>query len=128
MMSTSRFAVRAVAVILAACGAPQATIQANEGAPSEVAAVDTERAPAGRTASGATIRLEIAGERITGVAPSESESWLWLPMIDSHVHLAYWSVADQLVKSGVAAVVDLAAPETTLDEAAPGGRTPLHVL
>jgi hypothetical protein len=139
MMCTSRLGVRAIAVALAACGAPQPTIQANEGAPpgatvraegapSGGATVQAEGAPSGRTASGATIRLEIAGEWITGVAPSGSASWLWPPMIDSHVHLAYWSVADRLVKSGVAAVVDLAAPETTLDEAAPGGPTPLHVL
>jgi hypothetical protein len=139
MMCTSRFGVRVVAVVLAACGAPQPTLQANEaaprgapvrveGAPSGGAAVQVDGAASGRTASGATIRLEIAGERITGVAPSESASWLWPPMIDSHVHLAFWPVADQLVNSGVAAVVDLAAPETTLDEAAPGGPTPLHVL
>lgn len=32
------------------------------------------------------------------------------PVIDSHVHLAYWPVADQLEARGVEAVVDLAAP------------------
>lgn len=32
------------------------------------------------------------------------------PIIDSHVHLAIWPVADELARHGVAAVVDLAAP------------------
>lgn len=38
-----------------------------------------------------------------------------LPVIDSHVHLAYWSVADQLAAHGVEAVVDLAAPTVIAD-------------
>jgi hypothetical protein len=41
------------------------------------------------------------------------------PIIDSHVHLAYWPVADQLVAQGVGAVVDLGAPEATLGAPAP---------
>lgn len=36
--------------------------------------------------------------------------YLWPPMIDSHVHLAYWAVADQLAARGVLAAVDLSAP------------------
>jgi imidazolonepropionase-like amidohydrolase len=45
-------------------------------------------------------------------------------MVDSHVHLAYWAVGDELAKSGIEVAVDLAAPERTL--ATPPG--PLHVL
>ncbi len=45
----------------------------------------------------------------------------WPPVIDSHVHLAYWPVADRLVAAGVEGVVDLAAPEATLDPTTPPG-------
>jgi len=104
--------VRLIALtVMGACGSAQPATPAADGAPS------------GHTASGATVRLEIAGERITGVAASDAATWLWPPIIDSHVHLAYWSVADELVKSGVEAVVDLAAPEAML-----GAMTPIHVL
>lgn len=41
------------------------------------------------------------------------------PIVDSHVHLAYYPVADALVAHGVKAVVDLAAPERTLGQPAP---------
>ena len=80
------------------------------------------------------MRLEIAGDRITGVVASagvvagDGATWLWSPIIDSHVHLAYWPVADQLVASGVEAVVDLAAPESALGAAASGAAVGLHVL
>jgi len=36
-------------------------------------------------------------------------------VIDSHVHLAYWPVAEQLAAHGVEAVVDLAAPSVIAD-------------
>ena len=38
-----------------------------------------------------------------------------VPIVDSHVHLAYYPVASQLVVNGIDAVVDLAAPESALD-------------
>lgn len=41
--------------------------------------------------------------------------FLWPPMIDSHVHLAYWDVADQLAARGVLAAVDLSAPIEALE-------------
>jgi len=41
--------------------------------------------------------------------------FLWPPMIDSHVHLAYWDVADQLAARGVLAAVDLSAPLEAID-------------
>ena len=49
--------------------------------------------------------------------------------IDSHVHLAYWDVAEQLAANGVAAAVDLAAPIGSITTAAPSnGGMPLEVL
>jgi Amidohydrolase family len=108
---------RAIAlVIIGACGSPQpATLVADV-------------APSGHTPDGATVRLEITGDRIARVAAGDAVTWLWPPIIDSHVHLAYWAVADDLVKSGVEAVVDLAAPEPSLGEAALGRASGLHVL
>jgi hypothetical protein len=38
----------------------------------------------------------------------------WAPIVDSHVHLSYDPVADQLAQHGVLAAVDLAAPEASL--------------
>src|SRR5687768_724197 len=38
-----------------------------------------------------------------------------IPIVDSHVHLAFYPVADQLAANGVRAVVDLASPESALD-------------
>lgn len=103
---------RVIALIAAgACGSPQ---------PAVLAAAD---APAGHTAAGATVRLAITSDRIAGFTASDAATWLWPPIIDSHVHLAYWPVADELVRSGVEAVVDLGAPEATL-----GATTSLHVL
>jgi len=51
------------------------------------------------------------------VAPSAQLRWP--PVVDSHVHLAYWPVAAELAHHGVLAVVDLAAPEATLGQPAP---------
>jgi hypothetical protein len=47
----------------------------------------------------------------------------WPPIVDSHVHLAYFPVANELAAHGVLAVVDLAAPERTL-----GGTHPVSVI
>lgn len=38
----------------------------------------------------------------------------WPLIVDSHVHLSYWPVADKLAQSGIGTVVDLAAPEASL--------------
>jgi hypothetical protein len=97
--------------IVGACGSPRP------------AALAVDDAPSGHILGGAAVRLEIAGDRIVGVTASEAATWLWPPIIDSHVHLAYWPVADELVTSGVEAVVDLGAPEATLGQA-----TSIHVL
>jgi len=47
----------------------------------------------------------------------------WPAIVDSHVHLAYDPVADELAHRGVLAAVDLAAPEDTL-----GTPSPITVL
>jgi hypothetical protein len=47
----------------------------------------------------------------------------WPLIIDSHVHVSYWPVADSLARAGIGAVVDLAAPEASL-----GTRSPLAVI
>ncbi|MEO8698835.1 MAG: amidohydrolase family protein [Kofleriaceae bacterium] len=77
----------------------------------------------GHTPDGSSVRLELAGTTIARATPAESTAWLWPPIIDSHVHVAFWPIADQLPATGIAAVVDLAAPEHTL-----AARGDLHVL
>jgi imidazolonepropionase-like amidohydrolase len=99
--------VRIALVVLAACGSPQ-TIAPPAG-----------EAPAGRTPDGAAVRIAITGETIAQLAPAsatDATSWLWPPIVDSHVHLAFYDVADQLPPTGIAAAVDLAAPERSLGE------------
>lgn len=104
----------AVGVLVAACGATQPP-----------PAGEPEQPVIGRTAEGTPVRIEIAGDRIASIAPAgdAATTWLWPGIVDSHVHLAYWPVADELAASGIAAVVDLAAPERTL-----GATAQLHVL
>ena len=43
----------------------------------------------------------------------------WPPIVDSHVHLSFDPVGDELAHHGVLAAVDLAAPEATLGTRAP---------
>jgi imidazolonepropionase-like amidohydrolase len=84
-------------------------------------------APAGITPGGEPVRIELTGERIGKLVPAEAgtaaaaAAWLWPPIVDSHVHLTYWPVADRLAAAGVAAAVDLAAPEVH-------GDARLHVI
>lgn len=84
-------------------------------------------APIGRTPTGERVRVELAGERIAKLTPeaaattAASGGWLWPAIVDSHVHLTYWQVADRVAASGIAAAVDLAAPTTR-------GWPPLHIL
>ena len=100
-----------ISLVLAACAAtPSAPPAAEPG-------------PSGRTPDGEDVRLELDGDQISAIVPSDTTRWLWPSVIDSHVHLAYWPVADALVSSGIAATVDLAAPESVLGE-----RQPLHVI
>jgi hypothetical protein len=100
--------VRAVLVIAVACGSPPAVTPTPPSSP-----------PGGHTADGRNVRLSIDGERIAALAPGDASTWLWPPMIDSHVHLALYPVADQLAQTGVLGAVDLAAPERTLAAPSP---------
>jgi hypothetical protein len=51
-------------------------------------------------------------------APADA-GMAWAPIIDSHVHLTYWPVADKLAAHGVLAAVDLGSPERALGDTAP---------
>ena len=146
LAQTFAFAV-AIAFTLAfavlACS-PHAGAPAGEVTPA--GAVGADNAPVGVTPAGEAVRVELAGERIgkllpvgggaraeTGVgaragggggeaagAATGTGEWLWPSIIDSHVHLTYWPVADRLAAAGIAAAVDLAAPEVRV--AAPEAR------
>jgi imidazolonepropionase-like amidohydrolase len=77
---------------------------------------------------GSTARLIVRGDRIAEVATAAgatTHGFAAPPVIDSHVHLAYWAVADKLAAAGVEGVVDLAAPEGELPALA---GAPIHVL
>lgn len=55
--------------------------------------------------------------------PAPDPGIRWPLIVDSHVHVSYWPVADELARTGIGAVVDLAAPEASL-----GRRSPLTVI
>lgn len=101
-------------VLLAACGATQ------PAAPAVV--TPGQGSTTGVLPDGRAVRIDIKAEKIEQVEETEANGWIWPVVVDSHVHLAYWDVAQQLATSGVGVAVDLAAPER---EAAP---TELHVL
>ena len=63
--------------------------------------------------------LAVAACSTPAVSPSPSAQVRWPPIVDSHVHLAYDPVADELAHRGVLAAVDLAAPESTLGQPSP---------
>jgi hypothetical protein len=65
------------------------------------------------------MHVEIAGDKISRVTPARTTAFLSPLVIDSHVHLAYWPVADELAKAGIGGVVDLSAPERDLPLHAP---------
>ncbi len=98
---------RAALVLLAACSAPPSAPRPS---------ADALRI-AGHIADGRTVLVE-AHAAIDAVSDAPAATaWLWPPVIDSHVHLAFWAVADKLAAAGVEGVVDLAAPERTLGAA-----------
>jgi imidazolonepropionase-like amidohydrolase len=77
-------------------------------------------AAAGRLADGTLALVDIAGDRIKSISAGPDTGFvLWPPIVDSHVHLAYYPVADRLITHGIGAAVDLAAPEAALGAAAP---------
>jgi Amidohydrolase family len=75
----------------------------------------------------AALLLLLAACRTAGpgeaAAPATVDGVVAASVIDSHVHLAYWPVAEQLADAGIAAVVDLGAPLASL-----GGPAPLTVV
>lgn len=66
----------------------------------------------------ALLALAACGASTPAVAPAEG-GVRWAPIIDSHVHLAYYPVAGELRAHGVLAAVDLASPERELGKASP---------
>ncbi|MEZ4238481.1 MAG: hypothetical protein R3F59_20480 [Myxococcota bacterium] len=60
--------------------------------------------------------MRFDGATIAAVSPAEGDGLPYVvpALIDSHVHLAYFPVGERLLDAGVAAVVDLAAPESAL--------------
>ena len=74
---------------------------------------------------GRPVHVSIIGTSIARIdaTASESRGYLWPPIIDSHVHVTFWPVADKLALTGISTVVDLAAPERSLED-----RSPLHVI
>ncbi|MBA2543224.1 MAG: hypothetical protein H0V17_26520 [Deltaproteobacteria bacterium] len=67
---------------------------------------------------GVVLALVSCGERQVAEEPA-ADGIVWPAVVDSHVHVTYWPVADKLAASGVATVVDLAAPESALGTAWP---------
>ncbi len=73
-----------------------------------------------RLPGSASTRVRLAGDRISAVSPSlESgdaevldarQYWIVPAYVDSHVHLSYYPVGEQLPATGILAAVDLAAP------------------
>ncbi|MCW5809228.1 MAG: hypothetical protein KIT31_43140, partial [Deltaproteobacteria bacterium] len=108
---------RAVAAVVAlvslvslagACSAPRSSTPPGANGANGANGASGE-GPSGTLPDGAAVTVAIANGAITGLAPAAaSERWLWPPVIDSHVHVAYWDVAARLPAAGIAAVVDLA--------------------
>lgn len=118
---------------LCACGSPRLT-----PTPEPAREVVAEKAPASAvtavTAGRLVIRgaevlghgvvdLEIDGGRVVAIGGASAQlpgvdlrgRFVAPAFVDSHVHLAYWPVGDELLDRGVATVVDLAAPLAWLD-------------
>lgn len=58
--------------------------------------------------------LLVAACGATQAPEDRAATWRSPPIIDSHVHLAFWPVGDELAATGIGAVVDLAAPESAM--------------
>lgn len=134
----------ALVLLLCACGSQRLTPAPEQpasvaAAPAKVADVATT--PAGRfVLRGAEVighgfvDIEIDGGRVAAIggvdlqvpAVDVSGRFIAPGFVDSHVHLAYLPVGEELLDRGVTAVVDLAAPLGWLD--APVVPKELHVL
>jgi imidazolonepropionase-like amidohydrolase len=109
----------AILCALVACSSTSATT-ASSGEPPPGAHPHGGVAAAGQLGDGSLVLLSISGSTIQSVTPGPSTGFvLWPSVVDSHVHLAFYPVGDQLAAHGIGAVVDLAAPEATLGAAAP---------
>jgi imidazolonepropionase-like amidohydrolase len=106
-----------VTLVLAACS--------SRGAP-PVGSASGSGPAAGPTAylEGKPVALTVANGLISAVAPATAATaYLSPPIVDSHVHVTYWDIADKLPATGIAAVVDLAAPERALGKRPSNGLT-----
>ena len=70
---------------------------------------------------GTTLQLRIEEGKITNLHDSNSGldyegTWIIPAFIDSHVHLAYYPVSQELLNGGISAVIDLAAPVEFLSQ------------
>jgi imidazolonepropionase-like amidohydrolase len=110
----------AFVIAVAACSSASAPAPLQAPPPASSAYPAGGVAAAGRIADGTLALVDITGERISSVsAGMETGYVLWPAVVDSHVHLAYFPVADRLAAHGIGAVVDLAAPEASLGKPAP---------
>lgn len=102
---------RVFLILLAACSGELRRAQVQPEDPSS---------PVGQL-DGRTVRIGIDGAAIKTIdtTGAESQDVLWPPIVDSHVHVTYWPVADKLAATGIATVVDLAAPESALSAELP---------
>lgn len=75
----------------------------------------------GKLPGGRTVTLDVDGSGAPHLRPTPEAAttaaapFLSPPTVDSHVHLAYWPVAEQLRARGVLTAVDLGAPLATLE-------------
>lgn len=107
--------IRLGVLALAACGSASSRSSGDTPGTSPPGVAASGYAP-----DGSLVLLSIARDRIDTVTEGTSKTtWVWPPVVDSHVHLAYYPVGDKLPASGIGAVVDLGAPETTLGTTAP---------
>ena len=123
--------------IFPACGPAQAPHHASDDGESG-AAGEQRFSICGAWNEGARVDLEIEGSQIAALGPAGSSSgcgaasavdardqWVVPSFIDSHVHLAFYPVADELARSGIVATVDLALP---LEDIASAAEAPVRQL
>lgn len=118
----------ALLLALAACSSAPVSAPAQSPAPQPGGAPAGGVAAAGRLADGTLALVDIEGDRIASITAGPDTGFvLWPSVVDSHVHLAYYPVADRLIAHGIGAAVDLAAPEAALG-ASLGSAAPLTVI
>lgn len=116
----------ALLLLLAGCGAPAAPVVLPDPPSTHFGLLG------GNVVGIGSVDVEIEDGRIArlGELPNDVDrldvagSWIVPAFIDSHVHLAYWRVAEELADGGVAGAVDLASPVEFLSE----DHAPLRVV